>query len=182
MSRKYKFHDQDKLYFISFTVIHWIDLFTRNEYKDEMINSWKYCIDKKGLEVYGWCIMTSHVHIIIGTGSTPMQDIIRDMKSFTSRRLKEVISLNPQESRKEWLCWMMEREGKKNLNNGGWQLWQQDNQPLVLENEGMFTRALNYIHNNPVSAGFVQRPEDWTYSSAGDFQGRKGMIPLCTVR
>lgn len=65
MSTKYKFSDQDKLYFVSFAVINWIDIFIRKEYKDILPDSVKYCIDKK--RVYGWCIMTSHVHMIIGT-------------------------------------------------------------------------------------------------------------------
>ena len=56
MSRKYKFHDNDKLYFISFAVVNWIDVFVRGEYKETIIASWKHCQEKKGLEIYGWCI------------------------------------------------------------------------------------------------------------------------------
>jgi hypothetical protein len=66
MSRKYKFNDKDKLYFASFAVIEWIDLFIRKEYKDIVVDSLKYCIQNKHLELYGRCIMTSHVHFIIG--------------------------------------------------------------------------------------------------------------------
>ena len=65
MSRKYKFGDSDKLYFISFAVVDWIDVFVRKEYKDVVLESWKYCQENKGLEIYGWIIMTSHVHMII---------------------------------------------------------------------------------------------------------------------
>ena len=61
MSRKYKFGDNDKLYFISFAVVYWIDLFIRKEYKEIVIESWKYCQKEKDLEIYGWCIMSSHV-------------------------------------------------------------------------------------------------------------------------
>jgi putative transposase len=42
MSRKYKFGDNNKLYFISFAVVHWIDLFVRREYKDIVLDSWRY--------------------------------------------------------------------------------------------------------------------------------------------
>ncbi len=65
MSRKYKFHDNDKLYFISFATVHWIDVFIREEYNQVLIDSWKHCQQNKGLEIYGWCIMTSHVHMIM---------------------------------------------------------------------------------------------------------------------
>ena len=64
MSRKYKFWDNHGMYFISFATVHWIDVFTRNEYKDELIKCWQYCQEKKGLEIYAWCIMTSHVHML----------------------------------------------------------------------------------------------------------------------
>ncbi|HEX8019919.1 hypothetical protein [Mucilaginibacter sp.] len=51
MSTKYKFYDQDKLYFISFSVVYWIDLFIRNEYKQVLLDSWKHCQKHKGLEI-----------------------------------------------------------------------------------------------------------------------------------
>ena len=63
MSRKYKFYEPNGLYFISFAVVYWIDVFTRNEYKDIVLESWKYCQENKGLEIYAWCIMTNHIHM-----------------------------------------------------------------------------------------------------------------------
>ena len=42
----------------------------------------------------------------------------------------------------------------------------------------MFDKTLEYIHLNPVMAGFVTKPEDWKYSSARDFAGMKGLIEL----
>lgn len=82
-----------------------------------MLDSWKYCIDNKGLEVYGWCIMTSHVHMLIGTNKDRLENIMRDMKRYTSERLRREIRNHPQESRREWILWLMERAGKKNSNN-----------------------------------------------------------------
>jgi putative transposase len=67
MSRKYKFHDSSKLYFVSFAVVYWIDLFIRQEYKNIVLESWKFCINNKGMELYGWCMTSSHIHMIIGT-------------------------------------------------------------------------------------------------------------------
>ena len=94
MSRKYKFLDQSKLYFVSFATVYWIDVFTRELYKQILIDSLKYCQQKKGLEIFAWCIMTNHVHLIIGTEGNKMEDILRDFKSFTSRELKETIKNN----------------------------------------------------------------------------------------
>jgi hypothetical protein len=67
MSRKYKFQDQDRLYFVSFAVVYWIDALTRKLYKDIIIDSLRYCQQAKGLELYAYCLMTNHVHLIIGS-------------------------------------------------------------------------------------------------------------------
>jgi len=134
MSRKYKFRANGKLYFISFAVVYWIDVFIRNEYKNELLESWKYFQKEKGLEVYAWCIMTSHIHMIIGSESQNLKDIVRDMKSYTSGRLRKSIAENPIESRREWKLWMMERASEKNGNNKGWQFWLQHNQLIGLSN------------------------------------------------
>jgi len=178
MSRKYKFHNQDKLYFISFATVHWIDVFIREEYNKIIIESWKHCKENKGLEIYGWCIMTSHVHMIIGSNKDKLEDIVRDMKKHTSLELKAAIKNNNQESRKEWMIWIMERAGKKNGNNKDWQFWQQHNKPIEIKDQAMFDKTLDYTHQNPVVAGFVTKPEDWKYSSARDFCGMKGLVEL----
>ena len=176
MSKAYKFKDQTKPYFVTFTVVNWIDLFTRKEYCNILLNSFEYCQKEKGLIIYAWVIMSSHVHMIIGTKDKDMQDILRDLKSFTSRKLKEEIKNHTQESRKEWLIWMFERAGKKNVNNVNWQLWQQDNHPVELWDNYMIDNKLNYIHNNPVEAGIVNNAEDYVFSSAIDYTGQKGLI------
>jgi putative transposase len=181
MSRKYKFKDQNSLYFVSFSVIHWLDIFIRNEYKDIMLESWKYCMAEKGMDLYSWCIMTSHIHMIIGSHGSRLDAIMRDMKTYTSQKIREAISYNPKESRKGWLLEMMRKAGVKNSNNKDFQFWQQDNHPIKLLNAEMIHQKLDYIHNNPVVAGIVKRPEDYIYSSAGDYHGIKGLIDVILV-
>ncbi|NMM50489.1 REP-associated tyrosine transposase [Marinigracilibium pacificum] len=182
MSRKYKFGDSSKLYFISFAVVYWIDVFIRNEYKEILINSWKYCQENKDLEIFGWCIMTSHVHMIIGSKEKPLERIVADMKRHTSGQLKKAIIDHPGESRREWMLWMFERAGLKNSNNKKWQFWQQHNKPIELLNEQMFYQKLDYIHRNPVEAGFVEKEEEYTYSSAGCWHGKEELIKLNYIR
>lgn len=100
MSRKYKFADNNKMYFVSFSVINWIDLFICKEYKEILLNSIRFCQQTKDLEIYGWCIMTSHVHLIIGTKGNPMQNIMRDLKRHTAEELHKAIVNNNRESAK----------------------------------------------------------------------------------
>ena len=181
MSTKYKFGDQDKLHFVTFAFINWIDLFIRNEYKEIMLASWRHCQQNKGLEIYGWCIMSSHIHMIIGTHGDKLENIMRDMKKHTSNALKQAIKSHPGESRREWMLWMMERAGKKNAHNSEFQLWQQDNHPIELYDEKILHQKLDYIHFNPVIAGIVEKPEDYLYSSARDYYGLPGLIEITLV-
>jgi putative transposase len=178
MSNKYKFSDQGKLYFISFAVIQWIDVFIRKEYKDILIDSFKHCIDKKGLEVFGWCIMTSHVHMLIGSKQDKMEDILRDLKRHTSEKMRSAITNNQVESRKEWMLSMMIKAGTSDSNNINFQFWRQDNHPVQMRTLEMAHQKLDYIHNNPVEAGFVEKPEEYLYSSARDYYGGKGLIKI----
>lgn len=178
MSKKYKFGDNDKLYFVSFAVTNWIDLFIRNEYKEEILNSIRYCQTNKDMELYGWCVMTSHVHLVIGTKENPLQNIMRDLKRHTAEALHKSIQNNPGESRREWMLWMMERAAKKNSNTAKFQLWQPESHPIQLINSKMAHQKLDYIHYNPIEAGFVTKAEEWKYSSAIDYYGGKGLLDI----
>jgi putative transposase len=178
MSRKYKFRDNDSLYFISYATVYWIDVFIREEYKNIWIDSIKFCQATKGLEVYAYCLMTSHVHMIIGSESKPMADIIRDAKKHTSETIIAAIKDHNQESRKEWMLWMFERAANKNSNNTKHQFWQQHNMPIQITSAEMMQQKLDYIHMNPVVAGFVSEPWHWKYSSAIDYAGGKGLLSM----
>lgn len=64
MSRNCKFHNHEGLYFISFDVVGWLDVFIRNGYKEILSESLKFCQKNKGLEIHAWCVMSSHVHLV----------------------------------------------------------------------------------------------------------------------
>ena len=171
MSRRYKFRAQDKLYFVTFATVYWIDVFSRKTYRDILLDSIRYCQAYKGLEVYAWCLMTNHVHLIIGTNKEPMENILRDLKKYTSVKILEAIQSNTHESRREWMLWVFARAGKRNANNKHYQFWQQHNRPIELSNYQMAQQKLAYIHHNPVEAGIVLSPHEYLYSSAKSYAG-----------
>ena len=181
MSRNYKFRDQQKLYFVSFATVNWIDVFVRRQYKDILVDSLKFCQQHKGLVLYAWCIMSSHVHLIIGTTGEKMEDIMRDLKRHTAKAILKAISDNPQESRREWMLWMFGRAGERNSNNDKFQFWQQHNNPIELFNNDVMQQKLDYLHANPVEAGFVNEPWEFLYSSANDYSGGKGLIDILYI-
>jgi REP element-mobilizing transposase RayT len=179
MSGKYKFHNPHGIYFVSFAVVDWADVFIRNVYKDILLDSFRHCQKEKGLVIYAWVIMSSHVHLIISRqGTIPLEDIMRDMKKFTAHKIIGAIMESLYESRKEWLLKMFEEHGRANSNNTKYQLWQQDNHPVELDTNKMKDERLAYIHNNPVKAGYVYKPEDYIYSSAMDYCDEKGLLDI----
>jgi len=178
MSVKYKTGDNQLPHFLSFSVVEWIDALTRNEYKEIIVESLKHCIENKGLVLNAWIIMSNHVHLI---GSAKIDftisDILRDLKKFTSKQIFNTIKDNPKESRKEWMIYMFERAGKRNSNNKSFQFWQQDNHPIELTNPGILKQKMDYLHENPVRAGIVFKPQHYVYSSAVDYcTNQKGRI------
>jgi len=177
MSHNYKFHNPDGLYFISFAVVGWLDVFTRNEYKDLFIESLTYCQKEKGLEIHAWCIMSSHIHLVFRSikGQKP-ELLIGDLKRFTSKSIVKAIQDNPRESRKEFLLEFFKNEGKKSSNVNHSQFWRHDNKPIELWSNKVIKQKIDYVHNNPIEAGLVYKAEDYIYSSATDYADLKGLI------
>jgi REP element-mobilizing transposase RayT len=177
MAEAYRISDQQASYFITLTVIDWIDVFTKKEYKDILVDSLNYCIAEKGLQVYEYVIMSNHLHAIVSTNETSLSDIIRDFKKFTSKKIIKAISEN-NESRKEWLLKKFSFAGKRNSNNINYQFWQQDYHAVELGNEMMWKQRTEYIHDNPVRAGIVARAEDYLYSSASAYFNNRCVVNL----
>lgn len=165
---------------MTFTVVYWLDLFIRERYRDIFYESLAYCQKNKGLNVHAYCIMSSHVHLIISAKeSNNLSEIIRDLKSFTSRHIRKALETDGSESRKEWMLWLMKRAGAKNERNNDFQFWQQHNHPIELSTNEMIDQRLDYTHNNPVEAGLVEEPHHWSHSSAKDYsEVGKGRIEL----
>jgi len=179
MSTKYKVHNDHVPHFITCTVIGWADALSRPEYKDIIVDSIKYCQEHKNLLVHAWVIMNNHIHMIVSSETNMLPGIIRDFKKFTSRKLMEAISNNPQESRKQWLLNMFRFVGTHNNNNDEYQFWQQDYHPVELNDAKKYQQRLTYLHENPIRAGIVWQPSDYKYSSAIDYyEQRNGLLVL----
>jgi len=174
----YKITDQYGTYFMTFTVVGWIDLFTRKECAQILIDSFSYCQENKGLTLYAYVIMGSHVHILASAAyeSKGMSAIVRDFKTFTSKKIIEWIMDNQKESRRAWLDIIFKYYGKYNPNNNTYQVWQQHNRPMLCVTPEFTLQKLNYIHNNPVKSGIVDRPEDYRFSSARNYLGSDDVI------
>ena len=145
----------------------WIDVLTRSDYKDIIVDSLRHCQEKKGLLLYEWTIMTNHVHLLASSQEgASLSDVMRDLKKFTSGKIHTAIKEHPGESRREWMLDLLMKAGEANAHNTSFQLWQQNNQPMQVGNPAEVDRVVDYIRMNPVVEGIVGQPEAYCYSSA----------------
>ena len=135
------------------------------------------CQKEKGMEIFAWCIMTNHVHLIFRSGGEQKPGLLLgDFKRFTSKAIVKAIIENPKESRKKFLIEQFKKAGNNSSNVNKYQFWRHDNKPIELWSNKVIDEKIDYIHNNPVEQGLVFRPEDYLYSSAADYAGEKGVL------
>lgn len=181
MSTKYKATQPDAGYFVTLTTVGWVDVFTRPQQKDMLISSLRFCQKEKGLEIYAYCIMTNHLHMLCkATGEVSLPEIMRDFKKFTSKEVIKNIDAEP-ESRRDWMlkyfedaCYRLKRDQK-------YKVWQDGYHAEHLFSQKFLRQKLNYTHNNPVKEKIVARPEDYLYSSARNYTGLKGELEVVII-
>jgi putative transposase len=175
----HKISNQQSTYFITMTIVGWLDVFTRDEYRKIVIESLAFCQKEKGLVINAYVIMSNHIHLICYTREPyKLSDFLRDFKKFTSKAIIFAIQNNEKESRKEWMLNLFEYFAKYNKNNKEHQLWQHGNKPIELASPKWINQKIGYIHLNPVRNGIVQKAEDYQYSSAGIYCGIEGCLEI----
>jgi putative transposase len=171
-----------EVYFVTDTVVDWVDIFSRPCYRHIIIESLQHCQKQKGLIIYAWVLMTNHMHMIVGSsGINKVSDIMRDFKKFTSKEILHVLQMDGTESRREWMLNRFEYAGKNDKRIKNFRFWQEGNNAQDLYLNDYFNQKLNYIHQNPVKAEIVNRAEDYRYNSAIDYAGGKGLLDVTVV-
>lgn len=172
-----------KLYFTTSTIVDWMDIFTRPQYKHIIVESLEYCQANKGLDIYAWVLMTNHLHMIVGMrGEDAIGDVLRDFKKFTSKKIINAIHENQQESRKEWLLSRCSFRAANDKKIASYKFWQEGNHIEQIDTYEFYKQKLDYIHQNPVRQEYVEYPQDYLYSSARNYAGMDGLIKVIVVK
>lgn len=177
MSTGYQIDDPAGTYFLTLTVVDWVDIFSRKIYRDILLDSFQYCRAHKGLQIWGYIIMTNHAHCIVRAKYGNLPDILRDLKRHTASKIIKAIMSAP-ESREDWMLKRFEFAARKNSRDSFYQFWMHNNHAEVIQSQDFFLQKLNYIHMNPVRAGWVDKPEDWLYGSMRNYLGLPGIIEI----
>ena len=176
----YQIRDQHAIHFITFAVVEWVDVFTRKEYADVVVDSLQFCQKWKELKIHAWVIMSNHLHLLVSTNEpNKLSDVLRDFKKFTSSKIVKAIEANPKESRKNWMLWIFKSAGERNKRNENYQFWRQENHPIECSTIEILESKKKYIHENPLRAGLVHNEWEYVYSSAADYaDNRKGPLEI----
>ena len=180
------------LSFVTTTVVDWIDVFTRPQYKDIVVESLRFCQRNKGLNIYSWVLMSNHLHIVasidqqlhsndFATYSQLLSNVIRDFKKYTSKKLVMAIADNPQESRKEWMLDRFWFRGANDKKIKDYRFWQEGYYCEDIYTMEFLKQKIDYVHSNPVKQGIVACAEDYLYSSALNYAGMKGLLDVEVV-
>jgi len=178
MTKSLHIKAENELHFLTFGIVDWIDIFSNRKFRDCIIDSLKYCRENKGLQLYAYVIMTNHLHLVARSNDDfKLSETIRDFKKFTSKNIYEAL-VSSFDPRRHWMKKLFLDHGEKNKNNKYIQLWQQHNHPIELFSNKIIDQKIDYIHNNPVKAGFVQNPEDYLYSSARNYAEMESVLEI----
>ena len=170
--------DQHQPHFLTSTIVDWIDIFSRKSYRDIVIDSLDYCIKQKNLTLYGYVIMTNHLHLIAQAEGN-LSDFMRDFKKYTSVQILRAVQSAP-ESRREWILHRFKR-AVRGKSEKSFQVWQNGNHAEEIYSENFLWTKLDYIHLNPVRAGIVEKASHYIYSSASNYVTGKGILESVEV-
>ncbi len=179
MSTGYKIQEKDGAHFLTFQVVGWVDLFSRREYRDVVIESFKYCQQNKGLNLFAFVIMSNHIHLLAQSEGGDLSGFIRDFKRFTSKRFVGIME-SGKESRRDWMR-MVFKYHAKFMNKQTHQFWTHENHAEHIYSQKFIEQKVQYIHNNPVRSGIVAKPEDYLYSSARNYARMESVIDVIEV-
>ncbi len=177
MGYAYQIRDQFAPYFLTFQVVGWVDVFSRKSYRDIVIESFKYCRENKALKIMAYVIMTNHVHVILQSKTGTLSNVVRDLKRYTSNQILKQCEEN-FESRKDWMNLVFQYHARNNKRVKTKQFWTHENHAVELYDNKIFESKMEYIHDNPVRAGWVENQEDYIYSSARNYSGLFSLLEI----
>lgn len=171
---RYRIFEDECPYFLTWTIVGWLPVFTRQEAVEIVFDSWRYLQREHGFKLFGYVILENHLHLI--ASAPALEKVIKDSKSFTARQLIDLLE------RREATVLLKQLQFHKLAHKveSEYQLWQEGSHPEQIQNDSMMWQKLEYIHNNPVERGYVDDPVHWRYSSAKNYAGQPGLIDVIT--
>jgi len=150
--------------FFTASIVNWYQLLKPDKYKEVIIDSMRFLVNNKRVNIYAFAIMPNHVHIIWSAANDHQyKNIQRDFLKFTAQRIKfDLVENHP----------MVLEKFESNRKDRAYQFWQNRALSIPLYTEKVFQQKLNYLHNNPIQPhwNLCEKAEDYKYSTAGFYE------------
>ena len=137
-----------------------------------MLDSWTFLVERGRIVLFGYVIMENHVHWIASADDLSVE--IQSFKSFTTRGMVE----SQQADRATRLLSELQSRKARHRRGNTHQFWQDGSHPEEIVGAEMMRSKLEYVHVNPVRRGYVDDPVHWRYTSARDYAGLEGLVPV----
>jgi len=158
---------QGNAYYITTSIHKFIKIFEEKKYIDIILKNINFYRRKYDFKILAYVIMPNHLHLFIfpkQDNAETISNMMGDFKRFTSRSLREQME---KDNKIVWLKRFRLNEPKK--KNCHYRIWQERFDDLAVYSPSVARTKINYIHNNPVRKGIVEKPEDYLYSSARNY-------------
>jgi len=169
---RYAITEPSKPHFLTCTVLEWLPVFTRPATVQILLDSWTYLREHDGLRLYGYVVLENHLHFIAQAQRLDL--CVSRFKSYTARQIIDYL----EAKRVERILERLRFAKRAHKADREYQFWQEGSHAELILHEAMMREKLDYIHFNPVKRGYVHKPEDWRYSSARNYAGQEGLIPI----
>lgn len=168
---RYKIYEEHYPYFITSSCSQGISLFADIEIARILLGSFTYIQKEFEITIYAYVIMHNHFHCILE--GKDLSSAMKKFKSYTARRIVDYLKTHNRSL-------LLKRLRIENSKNGEkrYRVWQEGFHPKQITDSGMMNQKINYIHYNPVNAGFVDKDVDWRYSSARNYSSLESLIPI----
>ncbi|PPD32101.1 MAG: transposase [Methylomonas sp.] len=169
---RYRIFQSQQPHFLTCTVLNWIPLFTRPATVQILLDALLYRQQQHNWRIYGYVILENHLHLLVQADDLPNQ--LANFKSYTARQLIDYFQTINAERLLQQLHWFR----KAHKTDRDYQLWEEGSHPQLIDRPEVLQQKLDYIHTNPVKRGYVDLPEHWRYSSARNYAGQEGLLPV----
>ncbi|MGO9119018.1 MAG: REP-associated tyrosine transposase [Desulfomonilaceae bacterium] len=169
---RYRILPDNNTYFATCAVVNRLPIFGRTDLAQIVLDSMKFMHERKRLVLHAYVLMENHLHLV-GSSENFSQEM-SNLKSFTARSIVDFLTENGPNFFLEQLKFFR----KKHKKDQDYQVWQEGFHPQAILNGTLLKDRIEYIHNNPVKRGYVECPEHWRYSSAAQYAGLDGVVPI----
>lgn len=175
-------YTNENCYYLTLYVVDWVDVFIRPAYKNVIVDVLNLFVQKKGLIIYAWCLMSNHLHLVARCREEfQWPYILRDLKRYSTKEiLAELDNEKEPDCRRKWMMQRFESPDNITRRLAKYHFWQDVNHLELCKatDPAGVLQKISFIHQNPVRVLLVDKPESYIYSSARDYKGKPGLVNI----